>query len=66
MNELQAAIARLIERHGGLRAAAKILEIDPGYLSRLHRGENDYPNAKILRKLGLEREIVYRERRWPT
>lgn len=48
------------EEHGSLRAAAKALGIDPGYLSRLKSGEKINPSAEVLKVLGLERITYYR------
>jgi hypothetical protein len=42
-------IAELIAQHGSLRAAARVLECDPGYLSRLQSGEKDNPEDWLLR-----------------
>lgn len=51
----------LIAQHGSLRAAARVLDFDAGYLSRLHSGESFNPGETILRRLGL-REITTYER----
>lgn len=53
------AIGQLIHRHGSLRAAARVMEISPAYLSRLFSGEKKDPSDAILRKLGLRRVITY-------
>jgi hypothetical protein len=49
------AINRAVKRHGSLRAAARALRIDAGYLSRLRVGFKAQPSAAVLRKLGLRR-----------
>ena len=49
-----------IKTFGGVRAAARVLEIDPSYLSRLARGEKDNPSNNLCRKLGLRR-VTYIE-----
>lgn len=54
------AIEAAEEEHGGMRAAAKALSIDPGYLSRLKSGEKLNPGDDVLSALGLERVIRYR------
>lgn len=54
------AIEAAEEEHGSLRAAAKALGIDPGYLSRLASGEKVNPSDKVLSALGLERVTIYR------
>ena len=46
-------------RHGSLRAAARVLEVDAGYLSRLANGEKDNPSPALLHKLGLTRVVTY-------
>lgn len=48
------------EEHGSLRAAAKALGIDAGYLSRLKSGEKINPGDDVLAALGLERVTMYR------
>ena len=57
---VQSAIEKRITRHGGLRAAARVLEISAPYLCRLRYGEKVAPDDVLLRKLGLERVISYR------
>lgn len=64
MNMLQKRIADLVLQHDGLNAAARVLKVDPGYLSRLASGEKDSPSGRLLRKLGLRR-VVWYERRAP-
>lgn len=59
MSEITEAATKLIEKHGGLRAAARVLGINYAYLWRLKSGEKVNPNAKILRKLGLRRQVSY-------
>lgn len=49
----------LCDRHGGLRPAARLLGIDPGYLSRLRAGTKKQPSQVVLRKLGLQRHVFY-------
>lgn len=58
---LKARITELIEMHGGLRAAARHLGCNPGYLSRLMSGGRIRPKATLLEKLNL-REIITYER----
>lgn len=52
-------IAELIEQHGSLRAAARVLECDAGYLSRLQSGEKDNPEVWLLRRMNLRRVVSY-------
>lgn len=57
---VQTAIQRLVNRAGSLRAAARVLEIDAGYLCRLRAGDKVSPDDALLRKLGLRRVTTYR------
>jgi len=52
-------IAELTEQHGSLRAAARVLECDPGYLSRLASGEKCDPGLGLVRRMGLRQIITY-------
>jgi len=56
---LAMAINRLAEQHGSLRAAARVLNVDAGYLSRLQTGEKNNPSDSLLRKLKLKRKVTY-------
>lgn len=56
---LRQRIAELIEQHGSLRAAARVLMVDPGYLSRLASGEKDDPGEDLLRRMKLRRVVAY-------
>lgn len=56
---LRKRIAELIEQHGSLRAAARVLMVDPGYLSRLASGEKDDPGDDLLRRMKLRRVVAY-------
>lgn len=56
-------ILQLIEQHGSLRAAARVIDVDPGYLSRLARGEKVQPSADILRRMGIKRVVTYELRK---
>jgi hypothetical protein len=56
---IQEAIAFEVEVHGSMRAAAKSLGIDVGYLSRLSSGEKDNPGDYVLEQLRLEKRVIY-------
>lgn len=56
---LRRRIQELAKQHGSLRAAARVLEVDAGYLSRLQSGEKDNCDDNILRKMGLRRIVNY-------
>lgn len=53
-------VCELEQQHGGIRAAAKAIGIDPGYLSRLKDGYKTNPSDEVLSLLGLERSVLYR------
>jgi len=55
-------IVLLSEKHGGMRPAAKALNIDVGYLSRLASGRKANPSKKTLEKLGLVQMVSYRSK----
>ena len=63
MSLLARRIQALVSRHGSLRAAARVLEIDHAYLWRLQQGVKLEPGDDVLRKLGLRRVITYIDRR---
>lgn len=55
-SDLQQHIDLLVTEHGGLRAAARALGLDPAYLCRLRKGLKRNPHEKTLKKLGLQRQ----------
>jgi hypothetical protein len=56
---LQQRLAELVAQHGGVRPAARVLEVDQGYVYRLLSGEKNDPGEKLLRKLKLRRVVTY-------
>jgi hypothetical protein len=56
---LEERVKELVTQHGSLRAAARVLEVDPGYLSRLKSGEKDEPSDDLLRRMKLRRVVTY-------
>lgn len=52
------AVNALVEKHGGVRAAARVIGTDPSYLSRIRTGKKWMPSDGLLRKLGLRRVIT--------
>lgn len=56
---LKERIKELECKYGGLRAAARQLEVSPAYLGRLRDGWYDNPSPKVLKKLKLRRTVVY-------
>jgi hypothetical protein len=51
---IKGRIDGLIEKHGGLRAAAGAIKIDPAYLHRMQKGTKINPSPQVLRKLGIK------------
>lgn len=58
MVTLKLRIEELAERHGSLRAAARVLQVDHVYLWRLKNGEKTEPSERLLKKLGLKRVVT--------
>lgn len=56
---LPGRIAELVAQHGSLRAVARVLECDAGYLSRLQSGEKTDPGAHLLRRMGLRQVTTF-------
>jgi len=52
-------VDELVNQHGGVRKAARALQIDAAYLLRIGKGEKVNPSAAILRKLGLRKVTTY-------
>lgn len=52
-------ISELVEQHGSIRAAARVLQMDHAYLYRLASGEKTEPSDDVLRKLGLRKAVTY-------
>ena len=51
-----------VERHGSLRAVARIFRVDVAYLSRLRTSVRYNPSDRLLKKLGLKRVVTYEEK----
>ncbi len=56
---LSGRVGELVAQHGTLRAAARVIDIDAGYLSRLASGEKVSPGKDFLRRMGLRRVTTY-------
>lgn len=52
-------IDQLVERHGSLRALARVMGCSPPYICRLRSGVTKNPGPAVLRKLGLRRVVHY-------
>jgi hypothetical protein len=55
---LRERIEALTTKHGSLRAAARVLGVDPSYLLRLRDGSKTNPSDALLRKLKLRRVVT--------
>lgn len=57
------AVQSLVDRHGSLRAAARVIGVNYAYLSRLRNSQKIDPSDEVLRKIGLRRITVYQWRK---
>lgn len=62
MNLLQRRLQQFADKHGSIRAAARVLQVDHAYLSRLIDGTKANPSEQLLRKVGLRRLVSYSDR----
>ena len=56
---LSGRVRDLQDEHGGLRAAARAICVDCGYLHRMMSGEKTNPGNDVLGKLGLQKRVIY-------
>ena len=56
---LEQAVASVVKRHGGVRAAERATGVDKSFISRLMRGEKVNPSAETLEALGLRSVPLY-------
>ena len=56
---LEQAVFRVVESHGGVRAAERATGVDKSFISRLMRGHKVAPSAKTLQALGLRAVPLY-------
>ena len=63
-NLIRTRAKELMGQHGGVRAGARVLQIDPGYFSRLISGDKTNPSDKLLKRMGVRRikTVTYYER----
>ena len=59
-------IDALVARHGSLRKAARVVQVNYAYLSRLRSEEKTEPTDAVLKKLGLRRVVTYEPLRMRT
>ena len=58
LNAMRISIAELVDKHGSVRAAARVLQVDSSYLHCLLHGKKNNPSAALLRKLGVRRIVT--------
>lgn len=56
---LEEAVRRIVEKHGGVRAAEASTGVDKSFISRLMNGKKVSPSAETLEKLGLKAVPLY-------
>lgn len=56
---LEQAVASVVKKHGGVRAAERATGVDKSFISRLMRGEKVNPSAETLEALGLRSVPLY-------
>jgi transcriptional regulator with XRE-family HTH domain len=59
MLTLPERVQELVKLHGSLRAVARKTGVDVAYLKRLRDGEKQNPSDDTLKKLGIEKRILY-------
>lgn len=52
-------VEQLVAKHGSLRAAARAIQVEPSYLSRLRSGERVRPLKLTLTRMGLRAVWTY-------
>lgn len=60
MTLIEQVIKELAEKHGSIRAAARVVKIEPSFLHRLATGERTSASDKTLRALGLKAVTIYK------
>ena len=56
---LVCAVDAAIDNAGGITALSKLTGISRGHIHRLKNGEYPFPNKKVLKALGLRRDVKY-------
>jgi len=51
---LEDAVAKIVKKHGGVRAASIATGVDKSFISRLMNGKKVAPSTDTLNKLGLK------------
>lgn len=57
--DLRERCNELVEQHGGIRAAARVLRIDHSYFCKLADSTKVNPSDAVLRRMGLRRVVTY-------
>ena len=63
---LDAAVAAVVARHGGVRAAERATGVDKSFISRLMTGHKVAPSAETLEALGLRAVPLYEVLKTPN
>ena len=63
---LDAAVAAVVARHGGVRASERATGVDKSFISRLMRGQKVAPSAETLGALGLRAVPLYEVLKTPN
>lgn len=59
MMTLEEAVAVVVKKHGGVRAAERATGVDKSFISRLMNGHKVAPSAETLEALGLRAVPLY-------
>lgn len=57
--DLKKHVRAFIAEHTSMRAAARVLGVSPGHLSRLASGERTNPSPELLDAMGIHRMVIY-------
>ena len=56
---LEDAVAAIVKKHGGIRAAERATGVDKSFISRLMNGHKVAPSEETLKALGLRAVPLY-------
>lgn len=56
---LDDAVQKIVDAHGGVRAASRATGVDKSFISRLMTGKKTAPSDETLKKLGLKSVPLY-------
>lgn len=59
LTTLDEAVAAVVKKHGGVRAAERATGVDKSFISRLMNGHKVAPSAETLQALGLRAVPLY-------